>query len=227
MLNRYGLIDIDKILREQDEPPPEGGGPPPAGGEQPAPPPEEDPDEKIKVSKDKAKEEDLVEFRRQHADAIYRLVQAYRNYRKSDTGGNAYPDTSADSRYSFDTQIRSLKSKYEDAGIDAPFIIVFNEGATGLEGDIHLRFLTAIHGGRAGGRGRFMFQSPGAAAEFVEAAEALRDDLDFEAEKGDPRIVSYKAHVEEPEEEPAQAPAAQQPPVAAPAPPPSPPMPGV
>ena len=37
MLNRYGLVDIEKILREQDAPPPEGAPPAPEGGAPPAP----------------------------------------------------------------------------------------------------------------------------------------------------------------------------------------------
>jgi len=220
MLNRYGLIDIDKILREQLEPPPPDGGPlPPQGGGDGSPsdpppdaPPAESSDEKLKKQKDTARDEDLVAFRRKHGDAIYRVVQAYKNYRKADTGARAYPDPSVDSRYSFNTQNQSLKSKFEDEGGGSPYMAAFDQETTGLQGDMHIRFLAAIHGGRAGGRGRLGFHSPGAASEFAEIAGQLRPDLAFEVQRGDPRFVGYTNQTEQDEvPEPPSSPQSQQP----------------
>ena len=223
MLNRYGLIDIEKILREQGELPPDAGASPaPDAGAAPPPAPAESPDDKIKMVKDKGREEDLATFRRKHADAIYRLVQAHKNYQKAGSGATDRDtlNPGVSDRYSFNTQNQNLRAKFEDSGIDAPFIAILSTESTGLEGDRHIRFLTAIHGGHAGGAGRYMFRSPGAAQEFAETVGELRSDLAFEVSKGDPRVVTYR---DAPEEKEAPEQGAEPPPAA---PPPTPPSPG-
>jgi len=190
MLNRYGLIDIDKLLREQGEEQPAGQDPGAAPPEEAPPPPaKKDPVEKM----DQAQNEDLAEFRKKHAGIIYRVS---RSRDQDDYGRNS--------------SIRSLQSKFEDSGIDEPFFMLFDPETTGLRGRRHLALIASLlHNGRISG-GRAKFRNAGDASLFAEKVPEIRDDLAFEVGEQDPTTVTFKrAEAEEPE---APAPEAAAPP---------------
>ncbi len=187
MLNRYGLFDIVNWMNEQGAP---QGIPPATSGDSaaalppeaaPPPAPEEDPDEKIEKQKKEASTEDLASFRRKHAAVIYQLTKG---------GDNA--------------SLRELRDKFSKSGIDKPFIAIFNQSATGMEGPRHIARLAALHGG-SGGQGRAEFRSPGSAQEFADALNDLYNDQEFTA---DGTSVTYKKgqSEEEPEESAPQKP---------------------
>jgi len=190
MLNRYGLIDIDKILREQ------GGEP--AGADPQAvaapPPPEEDPNEKIDKTRRESNNSDLDDFRKEHADTIYNIVKS---------GG--------ETSYNRNATLRELRAKFENSGVDKPFIAVFSRETTGLDGTKHLSLLASLHhDGKLSGN-KIVFQSPGDASSFAEVAQELRDDLSFEA---DGTTVTYKKGAPKEPEQPT-APQPSEPPPAA------------
>jgi len=189
VLNRFGLFDIVKFLQDQEAPgiPPVPGVPPPTN----VPPPEEAPDEKIDKQKSDAASEDLTSFRRKHAAAIYELTKS----------------AGKDTIYGRDATTRSLRSKFASLGIDKPFIAVFNQGATGLNGPKHIALLASLQGGR-GGKGGAEFKSPGSAQEFADVLNDLYDDLEFETSEQKPTVVTYKKAQAEEEPE-AQAPQSQ------------------
>lgn len=189
MLNRYGLFDITKWMSEQEAP---QGIPPATSGDSAAalppdasapPAPEEGPDEKIEKQKKEANTDDLASFRRKHAAVIYQLTKG---------GDNA--------------SLRELRDKFSESGIDKPFITIFNQSATGMEGSKHIARLASLHGGSSG-QGRAEFQSPGSAQEFADALNDLYDDQEFTA---DGTSVTYKKgqSEEEPDE---SAPSPQKP----------------
>lgn len=191
MLNRYGLIDIDKILREQGEDPAgqdQAGAPP-----EDAPPaePPEDPDEKIDSARQKNQDTDLGDFRKKHATLIYQIAQ---NNDPGDYGRN--------------TSMQSLRQKFEDSGIDKPFFVLFDPQTSGLSGSKHLSLIASMHRGRLSGS-KIQFPSGGEAAEFAEKAGEVRDDLEFTTDEQDPTVVKFQQAQEEPEEP--QAPPAPQP----------------
>jgi hypothetical protein len=176
MLNRYGLIDIDKILREQGEEEQPAGDPGAAPPEAAAPPPpEEDPDEKIDAAREKSQDPDLAEFRQNHAAIIYRIAH---------DRGEAH-------EYSRNAAIRSLQQKFETSGVQKPFFIVFDPQTSGLKGGRHLSLIAALHHfGKVSG-GKIKFRNAGNAASFAENAPALRDDLEFEVGE-DPTTVKFR-----------------------------------
>jgi len=191
MLNRYGLIDIDKILREQGEEQPAGQDPA-AAPEAVAPPPEpESPDEKIDKARNKDQDADLAGFRRKHADIIYHVS---RSRDQDDYGRNS--------------SLRSLQAKFEDSGIDEPFFMIFDPATTGLSGRNHLAMIASLlHNGKLSGGG-IKFSNAGDASLFAEKAPEIRDDLAFEVGTQDPTTVSYKQAAEEQPEEQSPAPKA-------------------
>jgi hypothetical protein len=202
MLNRYGLFDIEKLLREQGEPP----APAPQAAPPPAPP-EEDPDDKRRDSLNKARDEDLDEFRKDHSDAIYRVVQTYLAYKKSGRKQQdpRIVDQSANERYAFSTELQGLKDKFDGAGIDAPVIAAFDSDTTGLHGNGHIAMLAGIAGAKftAHGEdeGRLEFNTPGEAREFGETVDAMRDDIEFAADKNEPTVLNFSPAPEEKPEE--------------------------
>ena len=161
MLNRYGLIDIDKILREQGEPPP-----PVDASQEPPPEEKEDPDEAQEKARSDGESEDLDEFRRTHADAIYALVRAR-------------------GEYGMDATLRSLKMKFEDSGVDKPFIAVLDQQTTGMKGEPHIAMLAKLHNGAASG-GAARFKTPGEASSFAEVLNDLYDDTTFDVDPTGP-----------------------------------------
>lgn len=208
MLNRYGLFDVDKFLREQDAPPPppgqdppQGGSPPPADG--PPPPPPEDPDEKIKGLRDKQRDEDLEQFQRDHGQSVYRLVRIWRNAKRD-------PESE---RFALDAALRDLRSKYYDANIDSPLVSLLTTDLTGLKGAEHLDFVANIHGGNASGN-KVMFRSPGDAQKFAEAMQLARPDLTFDAVASKPSVLHVsKAPPPEETQPPQEQPPQQEPPL--------------
>lgn len=192
MLNRFGLVDIDKILREQGEgdpagPPDQAGAPP--GGAPPDQAPE-DPNEKIDQAREKNQATDLVSFRRKHADLIYRVAQQ---------------NDPAD--YGWLTSLQSLQEKFEESGNDEPFFVLFDPQTSGLSGSRHLSLIASMHRGRLAGS-RIQFPSGGEAAEFAEKAGEVRDDLEFTTDEQDPTVVRFQqAQQAEPETSPSAPPA--------------------
>ena len=184
MLNRSGLIDMDKILREQGEEMPAGGPPPEEG---PPPPPEEDPDEKVDKVRDDSNSSDLADFRKEHSDIIYRIAH---------TGAGGPQD------FNRNAEMRSLQRKFETSGVDDPFFLAFDPQTSGLSGTRHLSMIASLSKGSLSG-GRIKFQNSGAASTFAEKVPEIRDDLAFEVSEQDPTVVSFtKAQEEQPEEQP-------------------------
>lgn len=195
MLNRYGLVDINKILKEQEpgeEPPPEASPEEeqPAGeeeGGEPAPPapPAEDPDEKIDKARDENQAQDLASFRKKHSDIIYRVAQE---------------NDPAD--YGWINSLASLQQKFEKSGNDEPFFMIFDPATSGLSGRKHLSFVASMqHRGRVSGN-KIRFLSAGDASEFVEEVPAIRDDLEFKISESDPTVVEFKTAAQEQSEAP-------------------------
>jgi hypothetical protein len=187
MLNRYGLVDIDKILKEQGEEQPAGADPQAGAAPPPPPPPpeEEDPNEKIEKTKADSNESDLADFRKKHSDMIYSVVKQ--------SGGD---------RYNRDLTMRGLRAKFENSGVDKPFIAVFDRATTGLDGTKHLGFIASLHHeGKLSGN-KIVFQSPGDASSFAEVAQELRDDLTFETDERDRTVVKFSTGAPQPEAAP-------------------------
>ena len=173
MLNRYGLFDITKFLREQDEPPPGGEGQAPEGE---APPPPEDPDEKIDAARADNQAQDLASFRKTHADLIYRIAQ------ENDP-----------SDFGWETSLQTLQQKFEKSGNDEPLFAIFDPATSGLSGREHLSLIASMqHHGRVSGN-EIRFQSAGDASEFAEIAPSLRNDLEFEVSRANPSVVQFRA----------------------------------
>jgi hypothetical protein len=187
MLNRYGLFDIEKFLREQDEPqapavaPPEGA--PPAAPAPPAPPPE-DPDERIDKARQKNQDADLVDFRKRHGDLIYQVANAYGS-KSQRIDANAF--------------VRDLKQRFDRSGVDKPFFVLFDPATTGLDGDRHLSFIAAMHHEGVASGSQVTFHSAGDAASFAENAALIRDDLSFEVDGQDATVVNVASAQEQPE----------------------------
>lgn len=185
MLNRYGLFDIEKFLREQDEPSPQEPAPAPEAA--PAPPPEEDPDEKIDNARAKNQDADLVDFRKRHADLIYQIANAY---------------GSEDRRVDNDTFLRALKQKFDTSGVDQPLFVLFDPETTGLKGPQHLALIAALHHDGEVKGGQVRFHSAGDASSFAEYAPSIRGDISFEVDENDRTVVKVGAQqTPEPESE--------------------------
>jgi hypothetical protein len=183
MLNRYGLFefDMEKFLREQDEPQdPATAGAPPAT----PPPPAEDPNEKIDKAREKNEGDDLASFRKQHADTIYQIADAYGDKdREVDT----------------DASLRDLRQKFDTSGADDSFFVLFDPATSGLDGPKHLSLIAWLHHNGDVTGNQVKFHSAGDASSFVEGASSIRPDLALEVNPRDPTAVTVSsAQVQQP-----------------------------
>jgi hypothetical protein len=186
MLNRYGLFDIEKFLREQDEPQPadamQSGVAPPLPPPPPASPPE-DPDEKIDQARQKNQDADLVDFRRRHADEIYSI---------------AHGDDDPGDDFGRNASLRSLQQKFDTSGVDQPFFVLFDPATTGMDGQRHLALIADLHHEGRIVKDTAKFHSAGDASAFAEWAPSIRPDLSFEVDEQDRTSVVVTPAAPEP-----------------------------